>query len=175
MGDVDRLTQVTHQGYARAESLKLADDDDDFMMGVGEYWNTYFGSDKERFYKDKELQDVVAKFTAHEFSVQSLSADLLQFAKQGMSIVHSGLKTSPPGRSIGTQALRDVIWQGRNQALHWEAHNFTPAVVNCFQRLAQDVDPKFSYYNSRSMAFDVVELLGWGDFAHFRTDMLLLS
>ena len=47
--------------------------------------------------------------------------------------------------------------------------------ARCFEKLVKEADPKFVDYKTRSMAVDVVELLGWTDFAKLRTDMLSLT
>jgi hypothetical protein len=45
---------------------------------------------------------------------------------------------------IGAQPLKNVIWQSRNQALHWEDDSFSKAVNLCFEELARDVHRNFS-------------------------------
>lgn len=90
------------------------------MMGVGRYWENYFGPDKERHHKDVQVVQVEQAAAAHTFSIGSLSGALLQHPKQGISLVHSGPSSCPAGRAIGGSTLKDVIWQGRNQAIHWD-------------------------------------------------------
>src|SRR5438128_2112940 len=64
----------------------------------------------------------------------------------------------------------NLILQSRNQAMHWE----TPlgnAVANCFRSMAA-VDPVFNQYQQRSLAFEVVDKLGWRTFDEFKASML---
>ena len=45
----------------------------------------------------------------------------------------------------------------------------------CFDKLSKEINAKFGDYKKRNMAIDVIELLGWTDFAKFRTDLLSLA
>ncbi len=112
---------------------------------------------------------------SHTFSVAALAGALLQFGKQGISMVHRGLEHCPAGRSVGSQALKTVIWQGRNQGLHWEAGHFKSHVGECFDLLASEVDPRFGDYRQRNMAIDIVELLGWVTVDAFEDDLRSLG
>jgi hypothetical protein len=173
---VASLSKLAEHNYRRAESIAMnAEDPDDVAMATGMYWDNYFGEDKERHDNDKDRERLVEQIAAHALSVGSLAASLLQYAKQGISLAHSGLAKCPNGRAIGSQFLKDVVWQGRNQGLHWEESKTYPSVQQCFGTLAKEVDPKFADYSKRNMAVDVVELLGWTDFAKLRADMLSLA
>lgn len=60
---------------------------------------------------------------AKSFTISSLCGALLQISKQGISIVHRGLGSCPNGRSIGNEALKNIILQWRNQSMHYEENN----------------------------------------------------
>lgn len=170
------LQPLVEGNYRRALGIQnFAEDPDDVMMGVGMYWDNYFGEDKQLYHIDMRRQELENEVASHAFSVASLSSALLQDAKQGISLAHGGTANCPNGRSIGTQSLKGIIWEARNQSLHWEEANFRQGVNNCFNTLASEVDQKYSEYLNRNMAFDVVELLGWKSFCDFRRDMLLLA
>lgn len=95
---------------------------------------------------------------------------------KGISVAHGGLAACPDGRQVTpSQTLKNVIWQGRNQALHWEDGNPQPPVIRCFNALASESDPKFANYANGNLALDVIELLGWTDFNRFHADMTLLA
>jgi hypothetical protein len=174
--DLDRLARVVAENYRRAEAIRMnAEDPEEVAMAAGVHWDNYFGEDKERFQKSEERQRLEDQIEAHAFSVGSLSAALLQYAKQGISLVHGGLTACPNGRTIGTQSLKSVVWQARNQAIHWEEGNARPAVQQVFNSMTQEVDAKFAEFQGRNMAYDVVELLGWKTLDEFRADMLALS
>lgn len=173
---VRALTAQAMDGYQRAHWLaELSDNPEDTADAAGMYWDTYFGADKDLHYKRKELDELEQKLSVLRFSHGVLSANLLQVAKQGISIIHGSLSGCPVGRPIGSLHLKDVIWQGRNQALHWEDGKFTAPVQACFSTLAKEQSPKFDDYTKRNMAIDVVNLLGWHSVKGFRTDMMLLA
>lgn len=170
---IRELTGATVRGYT--EASRPADNDlDDEGLATAAYWETYFGVDKARLHAENVYAALVAQMTTHGFSVDSLSGALLQIAKQGISLVHGG-RGPVPGRPIGTQSLGTVIWEGRNQAMHWDSGTLHQRVELCFQTLATDVDPKFSDYAKRSLAFDIVELLGWRTRDDFNADLLQLG
>jgi hypothetical protein len=175
LAEIKSLSVAVEANYQRALALQESDDIDDVAMGAGVYWENYFGDDKQLFHKNEEALSLEGQLALHEFSIASLSGNLLHYAKQGISICHGELRNCPDGRMIGTQPLKAVMWQGRNQALHWEAGTFHPPVERCFQALATDIDSKFNDYLNRNMAFDVVEFLGWKDFNAFETDMLSIQ
>lgn len=173
--EIVKLTDLTEEKYRNAEFVsQIADNPEDVAMGAGMYWGNYFGADKERYYKGKDREKLVEQVAVHAFSVGAAAGSLLHYAKQGISICHGGLASCPDGRAIGSQFLKNVVWQSRNQTSHWEEGNFTALVRECFEKLSRDIDPRFGEYQTRTMAVDVVELLGWTDFASFKGDMLLL-
>ncbi|MEQ8819807.1 MAG: hypothetical protein RLY93_06150 [Sumerlaeia bacterium] len=170
------LSRRVESEYQAAIGLqRYAEDPDDVMMGVGRYWENYFGDDKTLHHMSAGEVTLREKLQSHGFSISQLSGSLLAFAKQGLSTVHGSKSSAPQGRPIGTQHLRDVIWEARNQAAHWEEGNFRQPVTDCFNAFATDIDPKFGSFATRNMAFDVVEVLGWKDFASFEKDMLSLA
>lgn len=179
--EVERLRQeltglqaATNDGYARVDFLALNPDLDDEGLGTAIYWDTYFGPDKDRYHKNAEFEQVVARVAAHEFSVNALCANLLQYAKQGLSL-HFGKKRTgcPDGRLVGGIPMHEVIWQARNQASHWEDGTFHPPTCKCFEELAKTADPVFAQYKHINMANEIVRHLGWNSPDDFSRDMML--
>lgn len=185
--DYDRLCEVegrvrdleaeVKRGYENAEWVAMnALDADDAAHATGMHFEAYFGSDKERHSAQQLLGKENEIFEIRKFSVDSLSGTLLQFAKQGISIIHGNPRNCPPGRGIGSALdLKTVIWQARNQSMHWEEGNLNQSVVSCFDQLAIEYDAKFSNYHNESLAFSIIELLGWKTMADFSRDLMLLS
>jgi hypothetical protein len=124
------LEEETDQGYR--QSAAFMDEFDDEGLATAIHWDTYFGPDKERHHAAIALADTQATLDARTFSRNSIASALLQIAKQGLSTVHGGLTSVPNGRDINGVDLKDVVWQGRNQAMHWEEGKPHPAVVTCF-------------------------------------------
>ncbi len=174
--EVASLQRVVEDNYFRAESVAMnAADSDDVAAATGMYWDNYFGEDRERSDKDKDREQLVNRIAAHALSIGSLAGSLLQYGKQGISLAHGGLAACPAGPAIGSQSLKDVIWQGRNQSLHWEDGKPHPPVRECFDKLAAEVSSTFADYTDRNMSIDVVEFLGWEDFAAFNKALLSLA
>jgi hypothetical protein len=184
--DLSRFERETADGYARVDSINRFEEelaqmpgyqDDDPMLATAIYWETYFGSDKERYYTDQKLQNAMLQISAHEFARNSLAGALLQIAKQGISLWYGRNVADclELGRIIGEQPIRDVIWQARNQAIHWEDGQFHGAVDNVFKKLVSNFGPPFDKYTQQSLAFEIVNLLNWSSFEHLDTDLRALE
>lgn len=170
------LTAATDDGYQRVNFLVLNPELDYEGLGTAIHWETYFGPDKERFNKNADVQATKAKIETRSFSVAALSGNLLQYAKQGLSLRYGKNRVGCPiGRNIHGIPVHEIIWQGRNQAMHWEEEPPHKPVVNCFESLATNVSAVFSEFNQRNMAFEVIDLLGWSSVEAFNRDMQLYT
>ncbi len=113
-----------------------------------------------------------------QFAYEVLCGGLLQIAKQGISFTYGKncLATCPTGRPIGSETLRNVIWQGRNQAEHFEEGSFKPAVVQCFANLEKSVGPQFSLPTqpAKNLAAHVIDALKWHTYEAYEKDMAAL-
>lgn len=168
-------TDAMKAGYGKVASLVADPDLDDDLLATAVHWDTYWGPDKDQHEATEEKAAVTSSILARAFSTSVLSASALQYGKQGISLVHGGLQHCPAGRSIGSQAVRDIVWQGRNHALHWEEGNPHKPVEDCFNALTVDFGIQFADFKTRNLAFEVIELLGWRTFAEFKADMLTLA
>lgn len=124
----------------------------------------------------QQLAALQASIGAHQQAVQAIAGAILQIAKQGISMVYGGLATAPEGRKIGTLPMRDIIWQARNQALHYEEGKFNKPVVDLFATLAFEQGPAFSLpgHLGQSRAKQVLAVLGWTNYASYERDMQVL-
>ncbi len=126
---------------------------------------------------DSQIENITNNIFLHESSERILCGAILQFSKQGISVVHGNLANCPPGRKVGTQDLKDVIWQARNHAIHHEeSPNHNQNVLNCFSLLEADFGTIFSLQNhpGTNLSKEVIETLHWNGFETFSEDMLLL-
>lgn len=166
------LAAAMEDGYRRVEFLAQNPDLDDDGLGTAIYWDTYFGSDKDRYYKAEELEKAQESLEAHRFSIAAMAGSLLQYAKQGI-VLHYGIERigCPDGRTVAGMPLHEVIWQGRNQAIHWEEGELRSPVERCFKKLAEQIDQVYQEFQTRSMAYDIICLLGWYSFDDFANDM----
>jgi hypothetical protein len=127
---------------------------------------------------DHKIKKITDNISLHESSERILCGAILQFAKQGISLIHQNLDNCPPGRKVGSQDLKDVIWQARNHAIHHEeSPNHNKKVLDCFSILETDFGVKFSlqYHPGVNLSKEVIETLHWHGPVAFWEDMLLLS
>lgn len=124
-----------------------------------------------------EIDSLRASIGAKQQAVQSICGALLQVAKQGISFVYGSKSAAPVGRSIGASHLRDVVWAGRNQAIHYEDGVFNESVTSIFSHLEESFGTDFSLaaHPNLSRAAQIVKLLGWTDYEHYESDMRSLG
>lgn len=173
--EIRRLERAMTHKYDQARAWQESSDPEDVALGIGIYFDAYFGEDKERYHKDEERQRLQQLYSVREFSVNALAGSLLQFGKQGISIAFGGPDKCKDGRLIGKQRLADVIWGGRNQSLHWEDGKFLKKTTECFDRLTAEVCKNFSGYTKRNEGLHLISHLGWTDFEKFKADLLSLE
>lgn len=125
-----------------------------------------------------EVAALQSRLGARQTSVQAMCGAILQIAKQGISFAHGKQSLALPGRSIGTVTVRDIIWQARNQSMHYEeeASRITPAkqqMLRVFATLELEQGPEFSLaqHPQQSRARQILRLLGWRDLASYQSDM----
>lgn len=169
-------TAEMNNGYLRAQFIAgNAETPEDVADAIGAQFDTYFGPDKERHHATQQHTLLEEKATTRSFSRSALATALLQYAKQGISVVHKDLASCPVGRMIGAQPLKAIIWQGRNQAIHWEDGNPHNPVKQCFNALALSHGPDFSKYTTENLAFRIAEMLNWRSYEDFERDMLSIA
>jgi hypothetical protein len=100
-----------------------------------------------------------------KYSIIALSGSLLQIAKQGISYVHHGLAKCNDGRQIRNDVLKNVIWQGRNQSMHFEEGNYKKPLIECFNNLGYSTVPL------RNLGKEVIDMLGWTSYQNYENDM----
>src|SRR4051812_38091132 len=78
---IKELEPVVRSEYQVARSIQeSAEDADDVMLGVGRYWENYFGPDKQMHKAGQRIQLAKARLISREFSVGSLASAVLQHA-----------------------------------------------------------------------------------------------
>ena len=68
---------------------------------------------------------------------------------------------------------RQIIWQARNQAIHFEEGNFHQKVIDVFTILELENGPDFALvqHQGQSRAKQIINLLGWNDYALYSSDI----
>ncbi len=118
---------------------------------------------------------------ASVLAINILAGTVLQIAKQAISIRHGAdiSDCALQGRLISGTCVRDLIWIGRNQAMHFEETNETKQpgirksgwvdlfkILNTHHQGAFSLAPPF-----QSKAFEILQILGWSRFDQYESDM----
>jgi hypothetical protein len=132
------------------------------------------GQEVERLRGD--VAELQASVGTHQHSVQAISGAILQVTKQGISLVHGGLSAAPTGRMLGSLAIRDIIWQARNQSMHYEEGTFKKALLDLFSTLEKEQGSQFSLtmHPKQNRAKQVFDAVGWTSYELYLQDMKAL-
>ena len=122
---------------------------------------------------EKETEELRNFLLTIDDSLRIIAGALLQIAKQGISFTHKSLGNCPTGRVIGRETLKNIIWQSRNQAMHFEEGRYRSSVVNCFKNLEIDYGTRFELAD-KSLAYEIIKLLEWDSYDNYESDMKLL-
>jgi hypothetical protein len=172
-----RLASVEAQFRVHKWDFESSDLNDDFSDA---YVMAAFGRMAKAHQEAATLQSQIAAIQVsigtHQQATQAIAGAILQIAKQGISIVHGDLAGAPEGRKIGSLPIRDIIWQARNQALHFEEGSFKKAVTTLFSALEAEQGPQFSLaqHANQCRAKQVLGLLRWDSYEHYLNDMVVL-
>ena len=105
------------------------------------------------------------------------AGSVLQIARLCISMAWQKEHRLSKGRLIGSQPISSVIWHTRNQALHFEdGVPQNQQTTRCLELLRDEVGLDISKLEEtpRSLARDVIALLGWHSYYPFATDMVTL-
>lgn len=123
-----------------------------------------------------EVATLQASVGTHQHAIQAIAGAILQIAKQGIALVHSGLVAAPAGRALGSLTVRDIIWQARNQSMHYEEGTFKKPLLDLFATLEQEHGSQFSLakHSRQNRAKQVLDVLGWTNYESYLKDMQAL-
>lgn len=123
-----------------------------------------------------QVAELQASVGIRQHSIQAIAGSIFQLAKQGISLVYGSPSAAPPGRMVGALAARDIIWQARNQSMHYEEGSFKKAVVDLFLTLEKEHGPQFSLTANakQNRARQVLDVLGWVSYDSYLRDMRAL-
>jgi hypothetical protein len=124
---------------------------------------------------DAEVRSLSASIDAKSASIAALSGAFLQVAKQGLAVVYGKPQNAPRGAEIYGLLVKDIIWEGRNQSIHYEnPKEISDAVVELFGRIDSVRNDGVSWdpRSQHNYAFDIVNFLGWIDWKQFESHML---
>lgn len=148
-----------------------------------------------------ELKELQFLYISKQTSLNVLSGSLIQFAKQGISLVHRSIYLDEkkagnevvgsgginiqwikPGSTTPTNLkLSDLIVAARNQSLHYEEgldNNNNEAVFNTLHaydnnnfELITKADIRSNGKQPKNFARDIIKLLEWNNYEKFTADM----
>lgn len=102
-----------------------------------------------------------------------LASTILQVAQQGMSTIHGGIGNYPnKGRSVYGVNLCELVWQGRNQAMHYETTARRADWKHVFKSLNSSFPGRFDLTPPfESRAKDIIDILGWDKHSVYEADL----
>lgn len=92
-------------------------------------------------------------------SMSALAGAVLQIGKQSLSLRHSGKPDLPGAKTIGTQSIVEVVWEGRNHAMHWDEGMPKERVRKMLNALADDL--KITVETGKNNCLSILGTLGW--------------
>lgn len=174
---VAELPPLEQQLKVHQWDFETSDLNDDFSDA---YVMAAFGRAARAGQEVQRLKGQVAELQAsvgvRQHSVQAIAGAILQIAKQGISLVYGAPGGAPAGRMLGSLALRDIIWQARNQSMHYEEGVFKKALVDLFSTLEAEQGLQFSLtaHAKQNRAKQVLNSLGWENYDAYLRDMRAL-
>jgi hypothetical protein len=161
--------------YGNFRSMDLQEDFNDYQ--VMHAYAQSFRAHEEVQDVERQIAEVEAKRAARASSYAAICGALLQVAKQGISAEYGKHRDgAPEARRIGSEPLRNVIWEGRNQSMHFETpEQVGPKIRATFATLEADFGAQFHLPPApgdlRNLAGEVVELLGWWKYETYLSDI----
>jgi hypothetical protein len=105
------------------------------------------------------LEKAIFSIGTTDESMSSLAGAVLQIGKQALSIRHAGKPNLPTAKTIGTQNIIEVIWEGRNHAMHWDEGSPRQRVRDMLNTLANDLG--ITIEEGKNNCLSILGVLGW--------------
>jgi len=107
----------------------------------------------------KKLEKALFNIGSTVESMSGLAGAVLQIGKQALSIRHAGKPNLPTARTIGTQNIVEVVWEGRNHAMHWDEGAPRERVKNMLNALSTDLN--ITIEAGKNNCLSIIGALGW--------------
>ncbi len=108
---------------------------------------------------EERLSNALESIGATVESMSSLAGSVLQIAKQVLSLRHSGKPTISTARTVGSQSIVEVVWEGRNHAMHWDEG--TPRAIVQSMLDALKTDLAITIEVGKNNCLSILGALGW--------------
>ena len=158
----------------KGERLQFLDsnpDLDDEGLGSAARWELHFNDLPENDRIGADLEEARERFRAAAFSVSVLCGALLQVAKQAISVAEEGPPTAFRGRRIHGLPVGEVVWESRNQSMHFEEGAWSDGVKRVFKALDREHPGEFVLSRGVNHAHRVFDELRWHDFERLKADL----
>ena len=107
----------------------------------------------------EKLEKALSNIGSTVESMSNLAGAVLQIGKQALSIRHAGKPNLPAARTIGTQNIVEVVWEGRNHAMHWDEGAPRKQVSDMLNTLATDLNITIEIGNNNCLS--ILGALEW--------------
>lgn len=118
------------------------------------------------------LESALVNIGATVESMSSLAGAVLQISKQVLSLRHAGKPNISNIKTIGSQSILEVIWEGRNHALHWDEGVPKVRVQNMLDSLSSDLGITIEI--GKNNCLSILGVLGWKSADDVIADLKLL-
>lgn len=164
-GEYESAAQKQEYTYEDFRSSDLQEDFNDLQVMAKFQRASVAGEDANE--AKRQLENLKFRLEARASSYGAVCGALLQIAKQGLSAQFGkSRKNVPEGKLISVEPIRNIIWEGRNQSMHFEVpEQVGPVIRETFRNLEMAGNPQFHLDPApaiqRNLAGEVIELLGW--------------
>ena len=121
----------------------------------------------------EKLEKALGSIGATIESMSGLAGAVLQIAKQSLSLRHSGKPNITGARQIGSQSVVEVIWEGRNHAMHWDEGAPRESVRKMLNALATDLN--ITIESGKNNCLSILGALDWRRPENVESDLQALA
>lgn len=170
--EYNNVLESAQQDVEAIEASKQALSDlfmyrDQWSPNANHYYVQYMQRIKQLDEKQKEaatglasrLEKALGSIGATVESMSSLAGAILQIAKQVLSLRYSGKPNILAARDIGSQKIIEVIWEGRNHAMHWDEGAPNKKVQGMLDALSKDLGITIEV--GRNNCLSILGALNW--------------
>ena len=148
---------------------------DDEGIGTMIYWSE-IKTDIPTFNElEKKILDLKEEIRNKQYSIDTLSSSILQIAKQGIIRKYGNLESCKNGRKLKDLLIKEIIWYGRNQGMHFEEGDLNSTTKGFFEKLIIKYPNLFKAYLQKNMSFKILGILDWNTYNNLEKDMLSFS
>ena len=185
LSKIEPVVQSQFSSIVAAERIlyderKYIEPEFDYYKFQFEQWSNLEEVDDLRVqYAHSRMGEAYQSLLLADIACAAAASAILQTAKQCVSMAFPGSARLSKGRSVGvSQPLSAVIWHARNHALHFE-EGWPPKNRETEKSLLllQDeagLNVKILGHTTKSLAYEILKILGWHSYELFAKDMVAL-